>query len=692
MTKKIHIFVNMAKELAKQEGMKSTEVALDRLSGTLSSGRIHIGLIGLVKAGKSSVLNALLRKEFLPTSAQPQTMFETTIIHSIQPAHKLGVLNGVRKDNTRVYLATDVKEIHEVIKIYNDKLRRKEEVEYSRFELYVPFPFLANNPHLEGFSIEISDTAGTDEAGNPDATLLTLKAAERFSGFIFLINYQNMKDTEGIELLKRLLENKPELLKLKQRFLFAVNQIDAHYTEKNEENLSEENVPSFVAKYLYDNLQVTIPVDTILTTSALWGFRTNWIVEKTPVKEVDIPQKQYAQALAVHLGKQGILLDNAANLRNPSDTNKFMVYRAVRELSHIEKLEMQLELMVVQFGEEILYATATEDTLSAVRVLQADIEEMKARKEEEIAAIEQKLEYYEMLNNHTNIDANNYKKALFDVSSYMENLCVQTTQPSQVEQVIKNDVNYALTKFLTKETLSLAHEVQQFGYAMDEAPQLALQRMSAVWTEHMQQLDAHMNKKVEDIVNAFTSSVQALLHETETLTLDDIYWKHLQHISRDFYGVKLHIPSITEEELENLLYKFIRYIVGKETRRVGFFSTEEVYVNMSLYELRSGSTDQLSQNLSVQWTETFMKLVKGQLSEVSLKTTAKAESIIDSGVVNIEKYIDKQRLFLNVDINEAISRIEELNLQLSQLEYCRDSLLEVWESYKRDIGSAHNIQ
>ena len=692
MTKKIHIFVNLAKELAKQEGMKSSEVALERLSETLSSGRIRIGLIGLVKTGKSSVLNALLRKEFLPTSAHPQTMFETTIIHSIQPAHKLGVLNGVRKDNSRVYLGTDVKEIHEVIKIYNDKLRRKEEVEYSRFELYVPFPFLANNPHLEGFSIEISDTAGTDEAGNPDATLLTLKAAERFSGFIFLINYQNMKDTEGIGLMKRLLENKPELLKLQQRFLFVVNQIDAHYTEKNEQNVSEENVPSFVADYLYDNLQVTIPVETILTTSALWGFRTNWIIENTPVSEVDIPVKQYAQALAVHLGKQGMGLDDAPQLRAANDTNKYMVYRAVRKLSHIEKLEREVHSMAVQFGEEILYATATVDTLSAVRGLQADLEEMKASKVKELDAIEQKFEYYGMLNNHTIVFGNDYKKALFDVAGNMENLCVQAIQPARVENIIMNDINNTLTRMLTKNTLSLAHEVQQIGFAMDEAPRLALQRMSAIWNEHRQQLEASMNKKVENTVNNFTSSVQALLHETETLTLDDIYWKNHQHIARDFYGVTLHIPSITEEELKNFFYDFIRTFVAKETRRVGFFSTEEVFVNVSLHALRSGSTDRLSKDISVQWTETFMELVKGEVIESSLRATAEAESFIDHGVLKVQNYTEEQYEFLSMHKNEAVSRIEELNLQLSQLEYCEESLLELWDNYKRDIGSAHNIQ
>ena len=691
MTKKIHIFVNLAKELAKQEGMKSSEVALERLSETLSSGRIRIGLIGLVKTGKSSVLNALLRKEFLPTSAHPQTMFETTIIHSIQPAHKLGVLNGVRKDNSRVYLGTDVKEIHEVIKIYNDKLRRKEEVEYSRFELYVPFPFLANNPHLEGFSIEISDTAGTDEAGNPDATLLTLKAAERFSGFIFLINYQNMKDTEGIGLMKRLLENKPELLKLQQRFLFVVNQIDAHYTGKNEQNVSEENVPSFVADYLYDNLQVTIPVETILTTSALWGFRTNWIIENTPVSEVDIPVKQYAQALAVHLGKQGMGLDDAPQLRAANDTNKYMVYRAVRKLSHIEKLEREVHSMAVRFGEEILYATATVDTLSAVRGLQPNLEEMKASKVKELDAIEQKFEYYRMLNNHTNVFGNDYKKALLDVAGNMENLCVQAIQPAKVEKIIMSDVNNILTIMLTKETLSLAHEVQQYEHAMDEASQLALQRMSAVWTEHKQKIEAHMNKKVEDIVNTFTLSVQALLHETETLALDDIYWKY-QRIAHDFYGVQLIIPPTTEENLKNLFYDFQISYVAKETRRVGFFSTEDVFVNVSLHALRSGSTDRLSRDISVEWTETFMELVKGEIIDASLKATAKAESLIDHGVLKVQNYTEKQHVYLSAHKNEAVSRVEELNLQLSQLEYCREGLLKIWESYKRDIGSAHNIQ
>jgi len=51
------------------------------------------------------------------------------------------------------------------------------------------------------FSLEISDTAGPDEAGATDTTLRSLLTMERLSLFIIVLNYRRMKSQQELDLL-----------------------------------------------------------------------------------------------------------------------------------------------------------------------------------------------------------------------------------------------------------------------------------------------------------------------------------------------------------------------------------------------------------------------------------------------------------------------------------------------------------
>jgi len=52
------------------------------ISMNVADGRLQAGMVGLIKSGKSTTLNALMKTQILPEAMQPETAAEVRIIHS----------------------------------------------------------------------------------------------------------------------------------------------------------------------------------------------------------------------------------------------------------------------------------------------------------------------------------------------------------------------------------------------------------------------------------------------------------------------------------------------------------------------------------------------------------------------------------------------------------------------------------
>ena len=97
-----------------EAGVKLKEIVhdLNRLTDRLLDQNVRVGIVGLTKAGKSTFLNALLGRSFLPYSVQPQTANETIIIHDM--SYPDGELHCIVNEQ-RSQLATGQQEISKKI-------------------------------------------------------------------------------------------------------------------------------------------------------------------------------------------------------------------------------------------------------------------------------------------------------------------------------------------------------------------------------------------------------------------------------------------------------------------------------------------------------------------------------------------------------------------------------------------------
>ena len=324
-----------------------------------------------MKSGKSSVLNALMRSATLPVAIQAETAVEVWIIHRVKHRHRNGVLFGENDDHSYKVIAKGSDKIQEKLQKFYKMAKNKasgnesteEVLPYKSFVLRTPFHFLRDFKMKH--TLQISDTAGPNEAGAVDATAKSKEAMKKLSAFIIVLNYRALKDQGKIHLLTHLRDHHSQVLEAEERFLFVVNAHSDKYS------IHPQDVPRYVQKYLKDNLGVEVDVEFIVPSSAKWALKSHlWAENLTSMSDVE-----YFSAMQLFCKFQKRKPPKCLHV--PSEQNKVLVLIGLKLFSKIGELEAKLSQMLGKYGPEILYKGAIDDAVLHVSALTEHIEKEK---------------------------------------------------------------------------------------------------------------------------------------------------------------------------------------------------------------------------------------------------------------------------------------------------------------------------
>lgn len=336
--------------------IKNASMRLDLIMSRLKAGKIHAGVVGVTKAGKSTTLNALLGNKYLPTSVQSQTAAEVSIVHTTDTS---GVLYGERHDQ----LATGVQNIHDKLVEINEATRKGMQKSYKKFLLQAPLQFLMTS-EVQGVQFELSDTPGLGEAGAEHFLLASELAVRDMCAFVVIMRLDFLKTDTERELLRNLSTHHPKLFANLNRILILINSYEVSNKDKSKHNLRADEIPKFISDYLREpnSLGKDIPKENIIPFSALWGLRARqWSANPDELLKDSDAKNLYNEAI-IELDRAGYEVESLRG--EPNRENLRKVSLLLEDFSHITLVESNLTNMLYTHGATILLESSVDDTLS----------------------------------------------------------------------------------------------------------------------------------------------------------------------------------------------------------------------------------------------------------------------------------------------------------------------------------------
>jgi len=582
-----------------------------------------------MKSGKSSVLNALMRNATVPVAIQAETAVEVRIIHSTQYEHRNGVLFGENDDHSYEVIAEGSDKIQEKLRKFNGISRNKttgqestgEALPYNSFVLRTPFHFL--RVFKMKHTLQISDTAGPNEAGALDATMKSKEAMKRLSAFIVVLNYRVLKDQGEINLLTHLRDHHSHLLETKGRFLFVINQIDAYHEEAHGDKYSirPQDVPGYVQKYLKDNLGVEVPVESIVPFSAKWALKSH-LWSENPANMSDA---EYFSAMQLSCKFQG-MDPIPAGLRVPNEANKMVVLSGLKLLSKIRDLEAKLHQMLGSHGPEILYKSAIDDAVLHVSALTKHIEKEKV--DCNIGATQTDLKLHKDVKEEldTAVAANKERRPKI---------------PLEVDKKISPQVIV-----LTNELTDSINDKMLLLKLNEESVEMVLQKLK----EH--RLEKQILEKAESKMKEHWPQIMGTtigMVKEETRAMLSTFKSDLEERVRRFDGIELELDEIDLAKLEPLSPPFMLVLSVSPKKNVN--NTNDMLWDLAL-------------DLAVQ----FQERVKTEATRLSFATSGRAERAAQQSVSKFREKTQKKILHLQDELESKQAFIESLNQKLNELQ------------------------
>ena len=574
-----------------------------------------------MKSGKSSVLNALLRGVVLPVSVQAETAVEVSIIHSTNDEHKSGALFGETHDGEHEMIANGDDAIQKTLRNFNKISRNQsgeeEALSYNSLTLRTPFHFL-NEIQLK-FTLQISDTAGPNEAGAFDATLKSKLAMERLSAFIIVLNYRVMKDQGEIDLLTHLRDHHPHLLENHQRFLFIVNAIDAYYEDGNKYSIHPRDVPKYVQDYLKQTLGVIIPIERIVPFTAKWALKSQLWSENI----ANMSDGEYFDAMRLFSKFQGE--EPQKQLRVPSEVNKKVVVDGLKFFSRMAELENKLYHMLGVNGPEILYKGAIDDAVQHVDALEEHIEKEKE---------------------HCNLGAT--QTALKLQEDLFKEISGAIAANKQRRPQIQTEVERKITT-----------EVSEWTFEITDS--MYVQMNSLLIELNEQNLESQILKPATDKMEKFWPTIMAKITgmvKEETNKMLSVFKQDLEERVSVFEGVEL--------ECDELDY------TAFHPKSPPFVLVLSIPHDLDLHDT-SALKDKLW-DMAVEWAVQFQGKVKAEAAKLSIATSGKAERAAQQSISKFRRNVQEEIYRLRSELASKQGFIEILNQKLGELQTISERL------------------
>lgn len=507
---------------------------------------LQIAVIALVKSGKSTLLNAWLGNEYLPSSNTPETAHIVRIRHN--PTEK----NGILKNKNDVNVCGS-QQIRHFLEHLNEEARQ-EQIKCSENELLLEAPLLAlADKEFGDQRFELLDTPGTNEAGMEILTTKVERLLDEVDAIIYLLDYTKLKTQEENQFFQKLSSIRPGLLKnYEKRLFFVVNKID----QQNYNSLTWNQTTEYIAEILRTQLGLQVPTSHILPVSAEYALLARLVSSEQATQEaIDSFTKKAMGFLAPPNSTREICLPHieamlsTSNIKVVEDAVLNHIFQERGRLLLSTLLSDHLKPALSQFENYLKTALATlqsnqEDLVSKLEELEANRQAV----EKQIQAINEKIEKFQQDTKEIICGKfNNFKEQTitkinqaFDKSRTQQRGSFAYLIYSKLQEVI--GATFQKEDEIDQKITAINREIMRHFQGEFENFRLDLEREAAI---HQQHLFSELREIFEPLARQFETQINRIFNITlepvplsfNILSLDQLHKDIEQNKNRLFIEI-----------------------------------------------------------------------------------------------------------------------------------------------------------
>lgn len=631
-------------------------ISINNIKHILTQKTFKVAVVGAIKSGKSTMLNAFIGRDLLPNQNAPCTLATTEIFHAMDECTYIKkYFVDDRCENIRAYKNFTLEQMfHNDIK---DVRKNNSHLDIQKYSLSTPINGLQTSIYGDVIkNFVLLDTPGPDEISisNFDAEhiqKISLRELRTSDALIVVFDYQNfMSDING-KLLKYIANNENMVERSKNKIFFVINKIDL----MNDKDESVEDCIRKTKEMIREYIP-TINEPNVYTVSAKQALFARvvkkGIASQEILNEIDrLYGSRYTEKIKINGIERSFKLEPSEYADNLFKESKIeMIEKEILNCIFSNFAEESLEISIerlIKIAKDII--NSLENDIDVINnKYDLSIEKFEGIKSNLVNLKNNFIEVLDIPKNSLNILKESISVKLHEMSEYLDNMVNEMLPIKNVlEADSREDLCYKINVIENniKESLNVTiNKINDHIYNESFNTQIEINKnLNESFSEFGDQFNKHINEHIkfkfqiynfDDICMSNIKFNELDISETQSVI------KESNNFSTSMISISMAASSVAGSALGGIMGRTLPIL---ETAIGATFGAGIGLAYLYVKKIKSVKVrEKIVYSVDIKdFKDMFLNTIHEVFENIKIEIFKNVDSFIDKSVLNVDKQLSK---------------------------------------------------